>query len=168
MRSAVLATLVAFGLAGPSAARAQDRPPNAQRAAQLRQMIEDRFAERLALELRLDADQTEKVRTILLSWAARRRAMERDEQRVRERLNASMRPGVAADERVVNGLIDELMAGRVAYVQSFRDELADLAPVLSAVQRAQYVLLRDRLMQRVQDIRNQRAPEPTRRTRPPL
>lgn len=166
MRSVVGGALMAVVLAGAAPAAAQDAP--GQRAAQLRQMIEDRFAERLAAELRLDADQTGKVQAVLSSWAAKRRTMERQEQRIRERLNASMRPGVAADEREVNGLIDELMTGRVAYVQTFRDELADLTPLLSAVQRAQYVLLRDRLMQRVQDIRNQRAPETLRRNRPPL
>jgi hypothetical protein len=78
-----------------------------------------------------------------------------------------MRPGVAADEAVVLRAMNAMLDGRIAYVQTFKDEQAELAAVLTPVQRAQYVLLRDRLAQRVQDIRSQRAPPPAERRRRP-
>ena len=71
-----------------------------------------------------------------------------------------MRPGVAADERLVSRLTDEILDARLAYVQTFKDELVALTGVLSPVQKGQYVLLRDRLQQRIQDVRNQRQDVP--------
>jgi t-SNARE complex subunit (syntaxin) len=142
------------GLAGP--AGAQEPPPDPARAELLRQMIEERFAERLARDLGLNADQTGRVQGILAGWAARRRELEREERRLRQDLVLEMRPGVAADEARVSRILDAMLEGRLAYVQTFRDEMRDLSAVLSPVQRAQYLLLRDRLMQRVEDIRNQR------------
>jgi len=128
------------------------------RAERLRELIEERFAERLRVELALSDDQAAKLRGVLATWASRRRALEREERRLREELNAAMRRGVAANEETVNRLVDRIIDGRLAYVQTFKDELKDLVPVLSPVQRAQYVLMRDRLLQRVQEIRNQRQP----------
>jgi hypothetical protein len=165
-----LAVVLLVGTAG--AARAQDTVEvEGPRAAQLREMIEARFAERLTVELGLSDEQAVKVKGVLSSWAAKRRGIERQEQRIRQALVGSMRPGVAADDRAVTRLVDDLLTSRMAYVQSFKDELVDLTPILSAVQRAQYVLLRDRLLQRVQEIRTQRGANqllgPGRRVRPP-
>lgn len=136
---------------------AQDPMPDPARAERLRQVIEERFAERLSRELGLDAEETSKVQSILATWAARRRDLEREERRLRQDLAAQMRPGVAADEAVVTRILDAMLDGRAAYVQTFKDELRELATVLTPVQRAQYLFLRDRLMQRVEDVRNQRA-----------
>ncbi|MEZ4455480.1 MAG: Spy/CpxP family protein refolding chaperone [Gemmatimonadales bacterium] len=127
------------------------------RAAQLRRAIEARFADRLAVELGLNDDQATKVTAVLSRWAARRRVMETQEQQVRRDLARSMRPGVAANDAEVNGLVDKLLDSRAAYVQTFRDELADLSGILTAVQRAQYLLLPGPPPQRVEDLRNQRA-----------
>ncbi len=143
---------------------AQDTVPEPVRAERLRQLIEDRFAERLALELGLTDEQTGRVQGILANWAARRRTLEREERRLRMTLMSQMRPGVAADEAVVTRTLDAMLEGRAAYVQTFRDELRDLSAVLSPIQRAQYLLLRDRLAQRVDDIRRERpGPPPARR-----
>lgn len=127
------------------------------RAERLRQLIEDRFAERLTVELGLSDDQAAKMRGVLTTWATKRRTLEREDRSLRQQLAAAMRPGVAAEERTVTRLTDRILAARIEYVQTFKDELGDLSSVLSPVQRAQYLLLRDRLMQRVQDVRNQRA-----------
>lgn len=152
-------TLAAIAAVSGAAPRlmAQDSaevdPPRAER---LRQLIEERFADRLTVELGLTADQAIKVRSVLSTWAQKRRQLERDERGLRQRLASVMRPGVAADERQVIRLTDEILESRLAYVQTFKDELSGLTGVLSPVQRGQYVLLRERLMQRVQEIRNQR------------
>ncbi|MGE0441510.1 MAG: hypothetical protein AB7L66_06230 [Gemmatimonadales bacterium] len=170
----MLKTIGVLGLmlvaAGPL--RAQDTVMvEGPRAAQLRRAIEARFADRLAVELGLNDDQATRVTAVLSRWAARRRVMETQEQQIRRDLARSMRPGVAANDGEVNGLVDKLLDSRAAYVQSFRDELADLSGILTAVQRAQYLLLRDRLLQRVEDLRNQRTEPPAgplRRGRPPV
>lgn len=152
--AAVLVTVSA--LFGATTARAQDTLPDGPRAEQLRQLIEDRFAERLNVELGLTPEQSPKVRGILAGWAAKRRVIEQDERRLRQQLAGSMRPGVAANEAGVAKLTDNILSSRVAYAQTFKDEVAELGSVLSPVQRAQYVLLRDRLLQRIQEVRNQR------------
>jgi hypothetical protein len=156
--------------AGGSVARAQDSAEvEGPRAERLRQMIEERFADRLTTELALTDDQAVKVRAVLATWAQKRRGLERDERAVRQRLASAMRPGVAADERTVTRLTDEILEGRLAYVQTFKDELNALTGTLSPIQKGQYILLRDRLMQRVQEIRDQRQgqmPAGRRRLRP--
>ena len=163
--------LIAALAIAPVAVRAQDSlEVEGPRAERLRALIEERFTERLALELGLSDEVAAKTRGILQGWAVKRRALERDERRNRAQLATAMRPGVAASDQVVTRLVDAILSGRQAYVQTFRDEMTELATVLTPVQRAQYVLLRDRLMQRVQEIRNQRQAEgpPGRfRSRPP-
>jgi hypothetical protein len=136
-------------LAGATQLSAQD-VPDSERAERLRQTIEDRFTERLARDLGLSDQVAAKVQGVLSQWAARRRGLERDERRLRQELAAQMRPGVAADEAVVLRAMNAMLDGRIAYVQTFKDEQAELAAVLTPVQRAQYVLLRDRLAQRAQ------------------
>jgi len=44
----------------------------------------------------------------------------------------------------------------VAYAQSFRDEMREHSKYLSPVQRAQLYVMRERLIQRVQEVREQR------------
>ncbi len=150
-----LGLALVVGMAG--SLRAQDSTEvEGPRAEQLRRMIEDRFGERLTVELGLAGDQASRARVILATWGAKRRNLERDERDLRMQLTFAMRPGVAANESAVSKLVDNMMAVRIAHAQTFRDELAELSPVLSPIQRAQYVLLRDRLAQRVQEIRNQR------------
>ncbi len=148
---------------------AQDTAVAGPMAERLRQQIEDRFGERLSQELGLTGDQSVKVRGILASWAVKRRNLEREERRLRNQLSAAMRPGVAANDQAVTRLVDGVLAGRGAMVQTFRDEMAELGTVLSPVQRAQYLLLRDRLLQRVQELRQERqanGPPLGRRLRP--
>jgi Spy/CpxP family protein refolding chaperone len=139
-----------------SRARSQDTLPEPVRAESLRQTIEDRFGDQLIRDLGLTDDQAAKVRGVLATWATKRRTLEREERRLRRALADEMRPGVAAEEAKVTRMVDGLLDGRLAYVQTFRDELKDLASLLTPVQRAQYVLLRDRVLQRVQEIRSQR------------
>ncbi len=157
MKRVTGALLAALVVGTSASARAQDSTEvDGPRAEQLRRMIEERFADRLMVELGLTGDQASRTRSILVTWGGKRRSLEKDQRGLRQQLTFSMRPGVAANEAAVTRLVDNLATNRVAYAQTFRDELVDLAPVLTPVQRAQYVLLRDRLLQRVQEIRNQR------------
>ena len=67
-------------------------------------------------------------------------------------------------------LVDALTNHRVAFAQTFRDEMRELSAILNPVQRGQYLLLRDRLMQRAQELQqarlNQGGFPPARRPRP--
>jgi len=167
MRFLGLLTLAALGGALPL--RAQDSMlPEPLRAERLRQQIELRFGERLKEELGLSEEQAARLRVSLAGIAARRRVMEGDERRLRQALAAQLRPGVAANSDSVAKLVDALTSHRVAFAQTFRDEMRELSGILNPVQRGQYLLLRDRLMQRAQELQQARNQglAPPRRPRP--
>jgi len=158
-------------LAATSVARAQDTLlPDPVRAERLRLQVEQRFGERLKEELGLSEDQASKLRVSLATIAARRRGMEMAERRLRQALAFQLRPGVAANADSVAKLVDAITDHRVAFAQTFKDEMRELSATLNPVQRGQYLLLRDRLMQRAQELMqnrlNQGAVPPGRRPRP--
>lgn len=151
--------LVAGLLAAASRpAMGQDTLNDPVRAQRLRLMIEQRFAERLREELGLTDDQTGRLRVAMASLAARRRVMEQDERRMRQALAAQLRPGVAANTDSVARLVDAITNQRVLYAQTLKDEMRELSAILNPVQRGQYLLARDRIMQRIQEAVQQARP----------
>ncbi len=156
MRRLVAVLVISWSSGGNRPLLAQDPAPQGPGVERLRQQIEDRFSERLSEELGLTDDQSVKVRGILASWAVKRRNLEREERQERTQLTTTMRPGVAANDQEVTRLVDAILTTRAAMAQTFRGEMTELGSVLSPVQRAQYLLLRDRLLQRVQEVREQR------------
>lgn len=164
--------LVLAVLGGVSTAGAQDTlMPDPLLAERLRLQIEQRFGERLKEELGLSEDQASRLQVSLGAIAVRRRGMERDERRLRQALSAQLRPGVAANSDSVAKLVEALTNHRVAFAQTFKDEMRELSAILNPVQRGQYLLLRDRLMQHAQELQqgrllNQGGLPPARRPRP--
>ncbi len=125
----------------------------------IRERIEARFLERIQADLGLTPEVAQQVQSLARRHAIRRMTLDDAQRRVRTDLQRQMRPGIAADQAQVGILLDSLMVLRVAYVKSFQDELAELAPVLTPVQRTQFFIARDRLYQRAQEIRQQRPPQ---------
>ncbi|MEO5798212.1 MAG: hypothetical protein ABIZ70_10675 [Gemmatimonadales bacterium] len=150
IRQWALAGALGVFLATPAAAQ---KPGG--RAALLRGRIEEQFARRMQTELGLSDETAGRMQRVVVTWATRRRALEEDERRLRQSLNLQLRPGVAANSDSVGAFVDELTANRVAYAQSFRDEMRDLTPILTPVQRGQFQLLRDRLLLRMQEVQQQ-------------
>jgi hypothetical protein len=153
----LIGVLIAVLLAWAPALVAQDTLNDPARAEQLRQLIEQRFGARLKEELGLTPDQATRLRVSLAGMAARRRGMEQEERSMRQALAAQLRPGIAANADSVAHLVDALTDHRVAYAQTFKDEMRELTAILNPVQRGQYLLLRDRLMQRAADLQQGRA-----------
>ncbi len=150
-------------LIAPLTLVAQGPPPV--RGEAVRQRIEQVFANRLRQELGLSADQMDKVGAVLTDWGSKRRGLEDEERGLRQALDGQLRPGVAANSDSVTRVIDRLLQNRVEYAQSFQGEMRDLAPMLTPVQRAQFMRLRDQVLRRVQDLQDQR-PVPGRPVRP--
>lgn len=98
------------------------------------------------------------MRRILVASSERRRQMERDERAAQQALRDQLRPGVAAQTDSVTALLDRLTSLRVAFAQAAKDEMKELGTVLTPVQQAQFLLSRDRMMSRAQDLRMQRPP----------
>ena len=153
MRRLVL--LIALSAAAGGAVAAQYPDTTRPQAQALRQRIEERFAQRVQEQLALSDEQAAKLRATSQEYGERRRKMEARERDLRVALTGQLRPGVAANEDSVARLTKALVDLRVDYANTWRDEMSALS-YLTPVQRAQLYVMRDRLLQRVQEIRDQR------------
>lgn len=151
---------------------AQDAPADPGRAGELRRLIEERFTARVQEELGLTDQQSSRLREVVWQYFAKRRAMEAEERRLRQALAGELRPGVAANSDNVARLTDQLLDVKLRYVQSYKDELRDQSAFLDPIQRAQYIILRERLLDRIKEAQDpggtasESAPIRRRRLRP--
>ena len=153
-RPGVMAALVlGFVLTGSRVVAQDPMAPGGQRVEQLRRQIEDRFAARAQEELGLNDEQFQRLRTTSAQFATQRRGVEQRERQLRLAMATQLRPGVAANQDSVARLIDALIDVRGAYVETYRQEMKSLAAFLDPVQRAQYLMLRERLMALAQEVR---------------
>jgi hypothetical protein len=138
-------------LAGPGLA--QDTAAPGPRAPALRRLIEERFAARIKEQLGLSNEQMAHLRETSVKFGGRRRELEGRQMTIRRALALQLRPGTAANPDSVARLTDDLLSGRVAYAQTFRDEAGELQKYLDPVQRAQLMVMRERLLRRAKEFR---------------
>jgi hypothetical protein len=136
----------------PLAAQRANRP----RAALVRD-IEQVFMNQVSREMGLTAAQEAPFRRVELTWAQKRAVLETEERRLRGSLDLQLTPGVAANPDSVTYTVDALNANRVAYAETFTGEMRDLTPILTPVQRGQFQMARDRLLQKIQQLQQQRS-----------
>lgn len=148
---AISMLLLGLTLGGPASLAAQDSTDDVGRAGQLRRQIEERFTARVQEELGLTDQQALKLRETVGIYFVKRRTLEAEERRLRQALAAELRPGVAANKEDVARFTDQLLDNKVRYVETYRAEVKDLAGFLDPVQRAQFLILRERLLDRVRD-----------------
>ena len=129
--------------------------PGAQRA-QLIQTIERRFWARVVEDLGLNNDQATRLRATVREYSQHRRELERREGELKQALARQLRPGIAADQDSVAKLTSDFLDLRVEYAQSFRDEHREVGSYLNPVQQAQLLVVRERLMQRIRAIQQER------------
>jgi hypothetical protein len=129
-------------------------------------MIQDRLARQVREQLGLTTDQAEGLKQTSMQWFWRHRNLEFRERQLRAALAAQMRPGVAADQDSVGRLMDALFAVKINQVEIYRDELKAMN-YLTPVQRAQFFILRDRVLKRIEAVREERDTQPTRLRRRP-
>lgn len=145
-------TWLVFGallLALPATGLAQAEGP---RSGELRRQIEERFTERVQEELGLTDKQSDRLRDVARRYFAKRRDMEAEERRLRQALAAELRPGVAANNDRVSQLTDQILENKVGYVESYQEEMKELRAFLTPVQCAQFLALRERLLDRVKEV----------------
>ena len=142
---------------------------------QLQQEIERRFGAVVQRQLGLTDDQAGKLRATEERFRPRRRAIMREQLLLRMGLQDQMRPGEAANSDSVRRLMDGMQANRSALLQIEQEQDREMSGYLTPVQRARYQMLRERLVQRLQDVRRERAGQgpgraapqrPRRRVRP--
>ncbi|MGH7567597.1 MAG: hypothetical protein ACREL9_01310 [Gemmatimonadales bacterium] len=155
----VLWTLVLAVVPALAAQEPPDRPPVASPdsagAERLRAEIERRFAERVRSDLGLSEDQATRLRATQERFGERRRALMRRQFEHRQGLQRQMQPGVAANADSVRVHMDALQAGRAEAVKLEQEEDQEMAKYLTPVQRARFQMMRQRLVDRVQDLRRQ-------------
>ncbi len=151
-----------FGLALPLSAQSGTQVPARDTTAQreMRSRIEQNFVARAKEEMGLNEEQTTKLVAAERKMADRRRVIEQETRRLNGVLADQLRPGIAAKDDVVKGSLDSLGALRVGYAQVFRDEQRELSAFLTPVQRAQFYRMRERMIDRVDEVRQQRNPRP--------
>ena len=152
-----LVWLVAFLAVGVApVVRAQNDSAASPQAEQMRRQIEFRFGQQVQATLGLTDQQAAQLRATFQTYSQQRRAMERTERALKQALQGQLLPGVAANSDSVARMTDQLLALKVTYAQTFVDENRDMARYLSAVQRAEFQVMRERLLARIEDIRRQR------------
>jgi hypothetical protein len=153
---AAVAMLMTLSLAAAPLTAQREGGRQAPARARLLQNIEQVFLNQVTAEMALTADQQPRFRRVVTSWAPKRAALEFEERQLRQSLKRELTPGVAANPDSVSKYVDELNANRVAYAETFRDEMRDLTPILNPVQRGQFQVRRDQLLQRIRDLQQQR------------
>ena len=154
----VLAGLTLLTMAGAPLA-AQDSAIPGPGAPALRRLIEERFALRVQEQLGLSSEQMTKLRATTTKFGGRRRDLEGRQMAIRHALALQLRPGIAANKDSVAKLTDALLGGRVAYAQTFKDESSEFKTYLDPVQRAQLMVMRERLLRHAREFRERHGEE---------
>ena len=150
---------LAVTLAAPALRAQQPEANDTGEAGKLRAQIEQRFSARVKDELGLSDDQATRLRATQEKFGGQRRALAQQQMERKRALDNQMRPGVPANADSVNRLMDGMRSGRAQMVKIDQDEDREMQGYLTPVQRAQYLQLRERLMQRVGEMRAQRRME---------
>ncbi len=143
----------------PALAAQQDSaagPDSAERE-RLQGEIERRFGTVVQQRLGLSDDQANKLRDTEERFRTRRRAIVRQQVLLRFGLEDQMRPGRAANPDTVRRLMDAIQGNRSDLLTIEQQQDREMAGYLTPVQRAQYQMLRERLMRRLQEVRRERA-----------
>jgi hypothetical protein len=149
MRFLILALAATVILGGP--VRAQEGIDDPPRVERLRRLIQERFAARVQEELALSDQQADRMREVVGNYFLKRRNFDVEERRLRQALAGELRPGVAANKDNVARYTDQLLDLKVRYAQSYKDEVREMSSFLDPVQRAQFLLLRERLLDKVRE-----------------
>jgi Spy/CpxP family protein refolding chaperone len=152
MSRLLLSLLLVAGPAAPLFAQQPDSPPG---GPALRERIERRFSERIKEELDLSDEQAVKLKEVAKENGSRRRDMRRRERALYAAIDQQLDAGEKADQDSVAHMTRELLDLRVEYAQSIRQEMGKLS-FLTPAQRARLMIMRDHLLHRVHEMRDDR------------
>lgn len=148
----LLSLLLLAGAGTPLLAQEPDTPPG---GPALRDRIERRFSQRIKEELELTDQQATKLKEVAKENGSRRRELRRRERALYAAIDRQLEAGEQADQDSVARMTREMLDLRVEYAQSLRDEMGKLT-FLTPVQRARLMVMRDRLLHRVHEMREDR------------
>ena len=151
-----LAWALWLALAPTLVAQDSTGPPDSTNRERLQQEIERRFGQRVQHALGLTGDQAGRLRATEERFRQRRREVMRRQLDLRFALAGQMRPGQAANADSVRRLMDGMQANRGELFRLEQDQDREMAGYLTPVQRAQYQMIRERLMRRLAELRRER------------
>ncbi len=149
----VLALALVPALAGQQDTTAA---PDSVERERLQQQIEDRFGRVVQQQLQLSDVQVTKLRGTEERFRTRRRDILRRQLALRFALNGQMCPGCSADADSVRKLMDGIETNRGELFRLQQEQDQEMAGYLNPVQRAQYQMLRERLIRRLSEVRRER------------
>ena len=148
----LLLVLVSPALAAQQIPDTRGGPP----VQRLREQIRQRWSVQVRRQLNLTEEQAAQLKTTEDRFFRQRREIQQRQSAVFRGLREQLQPGVAADPDSVRKLMDARVQNRAAMAQLERDEDEEMAGYLSPVQRARYQLMRQRLQERIAEMRRQR------------
>jgi len=122
----------------------------------LRAEIERRFAERVKIDLGLSDDQMNKLKATQERVGPRRRQLFREMLGYQLALRRQMQPGIAANPDSVRVYMDGVQRVRGAQLALDQEEDREWTRYLTPVQRARLHIMRQRLIDRVNELRQGR------------
>lgn len=125
-------------------------------AAWLRQAVLARWRGQVRNQLQLSDTQAAQLHATEDRFFERRREIALRQRSVVAALRDELQPGVAANPDSVRRLMDARDENRAALVSLEHDEDAEMAGYLNPVQRARYQLMRQRLQERITEMRRER------------
>lgn len=158
-RGLALAVAALLLLVTPGSAQRAGRagpPPAVRQRAVLIQEINRRLMNQARNQLALSPEQVPRFQRVVATYAQKRAALEAEEHRVRAALREQVKPGGAGNADSVSKLVDALNSNLARQTATFSDEMRDLGPILNPVQRGQWQVLRDRWLQQVRALQQQR------------
>ncbi len=140
---------------GPGMVRPPFRPEmqDRERVMRFQQQIEERFGRMVQVELNLNDQQMDRLRTAMRGNQDRHQDLNRREQDLHRAIGEQLQPGVAANQDSLGRMLDAALQTRVSHVQSDQQFNRDLAQFLTPVQRARLVIMMKRFEERVGEIR---------------
>lgn len=152
MSRLLLSLVLLAGMGAPLLAQEPDTPP---RGPALRERVERRFSQRIKEDLDLTDEQVAKLKEVAKENGARRRDLRRRERALSAAIDRQLDAGEQADQDSVARMTREMLDLRVEYAQSLREEMGKLS-FLTPVQRARLMVMRDHLLHRVHEMRDDR------------
>lgn len=122
----------------------------------LRQQIRQRWHVQVRRQLNLSDDQAAKLQATEDRFFERRRQIQQRQRAVLQALRSQLQPGMDADADSVRALMEARDENRAAVAQLDREEDTEMMAYLSPVQLARYQLMRQRLQERIAEMRRQR------------
>jgi Spy/CpxP family protein refolding chaperone len=140
----------------PGAVTAQGGGDSAAEAVTVRQQIRQRWHEHIVTQLQLNQDQAGKLQATEDKYDGLRQPIQQRQVAIAVELNQQMQPGVAANNDLVNKLLDEREQNRSKLQDIDRQQNQDMAGYLTPVQRVRYLRQKQLFIARVQQMRERR------------